>query len=98
MPELDIAKGINAGLVGVLASLMIEHVKAIGGEPTAALMATRKILDASVATVRTKGTTPTGETIDVSADMQRRIGLMLDEAENNARRMLHLPPSTLARQ
>lgn len=91
------ARGIGKSLVAVLISLMSEHAKLIGGDKEDALRRTRDILNQSLAQLKATGTTATGEKVDVAPEIHRRVGILLDEAERNARRLLGLTPSSRAR-
>jgi hypothetical protein len=89
--QLLMARGIGLGLAAVLTSLIGEHAKLIGGDRNEALAKTRLVLDDSLKQLAARGTTAGGEKMDVSPDMQRRVGILINQAEQSARRLLGLP-------
>jgi hypothetical protein len=85
-------QAVGAGLAAVIKMLVIEHVKVKGGDHEANMVQTKKLLDNFLAGFSATGTDEEGISHDASAEIKRRIGLILSAIEGEAREALDLSP------
>lgn len=85
-------QAVGFGLSAVMTSLVSELVSVKGGDLEASMIEARALLDKSLSTFVVKGTAESGGEHDISPEIRRRIGLLLDAVEGNARKELGLSP------
>ena len=90
--EILFSKADSTGLAIVLMALMVEYAKTIGGDHKIALARVRTILERSLSKAKLKSMDAAGKEHDVSDIMKNRVEEYINQAEDNALRLLKSEP------
>jgi hypothetical protein len=86
------ARALGQGVSYLMTKLLIEHVKARGDDPEVCMVNTRAMLEWTLASFRGSVPVHDGGELEITDEIRRRILLILDAIEQEAREALNLAP------
>jgi hypothetical protein len=86
------ARALGQGISFLMTKLLVEHVGTHGGDPEECMVNTRAMLDWSLACFQGAIPSQDGGALDITDEIRRKIGMILDTVEREARETLGLAP------